>query len=132
MRIGMLGDIIFEVSDDVVRTINNAQWSGSARYATHQRHLTNAKTEFAGINPDQMKFDIVLSAYLGVNPQAEITKIWQYERSGRTLPLVIGRKGYGKFRWTITQHQIKLQHYDGEGDLTQATVTVNLQEYLNR
>jgi hypothetical protein len=36
-----------------VRTINNAQWSGSARYANHQRHLTNAKTEFAGINPDR-------------------------------------------------------------------------------
>ncbi len=132
MKIGMLGDILFEVSDDVVRTIRNAQWSGSVRFSTHQRHLTDAKTEFTGINPDQMKFDIVLSAYLGVNPQTEISKIFKYERDGKTLPLVIGRKGYGKYRWTITQHQIKMEYYDGDGDLTQATVTVSLQEYLNR
>ena len=132
MRIGMLGDIVFEVSDDVVRTLNNMRWSGSARYATHQRHQTNAKTEFTGIDPDQVQFDIVLSAYLGVNPQAEITKLWQYERTGQTLPLVIGRKAYGKYRWTLQRHQIKVQHYDGEGDLTHCTVTVNLLEYLNR
>lgn len=130
MRIGMLGDIVFEVSDDVVKTISNMQWSGSARYTTHQRHLTNAKTEFTGVDPDQIQFDIVLSAYLGVNPQEELKKIWDYERGGITLPLVIGRKAYGKFRWTITKHSTKLQHYDGQGDLTHCTVSLSLLEYL--
>ncbi len=95
MRIGMLGDIIFEVSDETVMTLKNVQWSGSARYATHQRILTNAKTEFTGVDTDKIKFDIVLSAYLGVNPQTVIAKLFQYEREGRTLPLVIGRTASG-------------------------------------
>ena len=130
MRIGMLGDIIFEVSDETVMTLKNMQWSGSARHAIHQRLLTNAKTEYTGIDPDKMKFDIVISAYLGVNPQTVIAKLFTYERTGTSLPLVIGHKAYGKYRWVIQQHQTKAQFFDGEGDLTHCTVTVSLLEYL--
>ena len=34
--IGCLGDIIFEVSEATVRTLDNMVWSGSARYAVHE------------------------------------------------------------------------------------------------
>lgn len=130
MRVGCLGEIIFSVSDSLVQTLNNAQWSGSARYATHQRHLKDAICEFCGLEPDTMSFDIVLSAFLGVNPQTVINKIWQYERSGEALSLVIGSKAYGKYRWNILSHKIKMQHYDKAGNLLHATVSVILQEYL--
>ncbi len=130
MVIGKLGDIIFEVSDETVQTVNNMSWSGSVRYATHQRHLYHAKTEYTGMDPDKISFDIVLSAYLGVNPQTSINKIWKYMRDGELLPLVIGHKGYGKYRWTITKHNIKQKHFDSEGDLTHAVVSVSLQEYV--
>ncbi len=130
MIVGKLGEIIFEVSDDVVQTLDNMSWSGSVRYATHQRHLYHAKTEYTGMNPDQIQFDITLSAYLGVNPQTAIGKIWKYERDGEPVPLAIGHKGYGKYRWTITKHNIKMKHFDGEGDLTHCVVSVSLQEYI--
>ena len=48
MQVGCLGELIFSVSDSLVQTLSNMQWSGSARYATHQRHLKDALTEFAG------------------------------------------------------------------------------------
>lgn len=60
--VGCLGDVIFTVSRSVVRTLDNMTWSGSARYATHERHLTNALTEFTGLDPDKITFDILLSA----------------------------------------------------------------------
>lgn len=132
MVVGKLGDIVFEVSDETVQTIDNMLWSGSARYVTHQRHLYHAKTEYAGMNPDQISFEMTLSACLGVNPQTAINKIWAYERDGETLPLVIGRKGYGKYRWTITQHTIKPKYHDSEGDPFHVIVSVNLQEYVYR
>ena len=91
--VGCLGDIVFTVSDRTIETINNVTWSGSARYATHQRHGTHALTEFTGLDPDKMTFDIVLSAYLGVDPIAEVVKLWNYERGGIAVPLVIGNKG---------------------------------------
>ena len=131
MVTGALGDIIFEVSDETVKTLNNLNWGGSARYATHQRHGTHAMTEYTGMGADTISFDIVLSAYLGVNPMTVIGQIFTYERNGTTLPLVIGNKAYGKYRWVITKHSMKGQFFDGAGDLTHCKVSVNLQEYLN-
>ncbi len=126
----MLGDIVFEVSDATVLTLSNLSWSGSARYATHQRQGTNAKTEFTGADPDKISFDITLSAYLGVNPQTAIGKVFTYEREGTAVPLVIGDKAYGKWRWNVLKHSVKAQYYDDRGNITHCIVSVSLQEYI--
>lgn len=128
--IGCLGDIIFEASDATVRTLDNMTWSGSARYAVHDRHLTHALTEFVGLNPDKITFDITLSADLGVDPLTEVVKILNIERSGKAVPLTIGTKGYGKYRWTITKHEEKMKAFYRNGDVHTSTVSVSLQEYL--
>ena len=128
--IGCLGDIVFTVSDTTVRTLDNWAWSGSARYATHERHLTHALTEFTGLDPDKITFDITLSADLGVDPIAEVVKIWNIERSGRAVPLTVGDKGYGKYRWNIIKHEMKVKATDKHGNVYAATVSVSLQEYL--
>ena len=128
--VGCLGDIVFEVSAQTVKTLNNVKWSGSVKYATHQRHGTNALTEFVGINPDKMSFDIVLSAYLGTDPMADIVTLWSYERNGTAVPLVIGNKGYGKYRWSVVSHDVKMKTFDGRGNVTTATMSITLQEYL--
>lgn len=130
MQIGTLGDIVFEVSDSAVLTISNMIWSGSARYSTHQRHGTHALTEFTGLDPDSLTFDVVISTYLGYDPMTEVTKIWKYEREGTSLPLTIGTHAYGKYRWSITAHRMTPSSYDGAGNITSATVSLTLQEYL--
>lgn len=130
MQIGTLGEVIFSVSDSVVETVNNFVWSGSARYSTHQQHLTNALTEFTGLDPDGITFDILVSVYLGVDPYAEIVKIWNYERGGIAVPLTIGTHAYGKYRWSITNHKMKAQTFDKQGDITSATISLTLQEYI--
>jgi hypothetical protein len=128
--VGCLGDVIFTVSRSVVRTLDNMTWSGSARYATHERHLTHALTEYTGLDPDKITFDILLSAELGVDPIAEVVKLWNIERSGRAVPLTVGTKGYGKYRWNILKHEMKMKTFYGNGDVHTATVSVSLQEYL--
>lgn len=92
--VGVLGDIAFTVSSDVVRTLNNMKWSGSARYTTHQRHNSHALTEFTGLDADKLSFDMYLSASLGVDPMTELTKIWRYERNHTPLSLVVGTHAY--------------------------------------
>ena len=128
--VGCLGDVIFTVSKDVVRTLDNMVWSGSARYAVHERHLTHALTEYTGLDPDKITFDILLSAELGVDPIAEVVKLWNIERSGRAVPLTVGTKGYGKYRWNILKHDMKMKTFYANGDVHTATVSVSLQEYL--
>lgn len=59
-----------------------------------------------------------------------IVQLWQYERDAITAPLVIGDKAYGKYRWTVKKHKIKMEQYDGHGNLILATVSVELLEYL--
>ena len=128
--VGCLGDIPFKVSSSVVQTITNGKLSGSANYATHNRHAGEALTEFVGNNPDKFSFDMILSAYLGVNPMQMVDKIIAYMREGRTLPLVIGDRSIGRYRWTITNYNVRMQTTDGAGNILTVTVTVNLQEYL--
>ena len=74
----------------------------------------------------------MLSAFLGVNPMSDLAKIWDYERKGQALPLIIGSKAYGKYRWVIKSHKIKMQTFDGSGDLLSATVSISLLEYIKR
>lgn len=129
MRIGCLGDVAFEVSDSVIKTINNANWSGSAKIQTHARHLDNALQEFVSIDPDAFSFTMILSRYLGVDPMTEIVKIFNYERGGIAVPLTLGNKAYGKYRWLVKSHKVKMEHYDGRGNLTSCKVDVTLTEY---
>lgn len=130
--IGCLGDIAFTVSSSVVRTLDNFQWSGSARYAAHQRHLGRGLLEFTGMDPDKISFDMTLSVQLGASPVREISKIAKYESKGRTLPLTIGSKAYGTYRWVITGHSVKAKTFDRRGNLSVVVVSVNLQEYARR
>lgn len=130
MKIGSLGDIIFEVSEDTIRTIRNASWSGSARLAEHQRHLQKSLVEFCGSDPDAITFSIQLSAYLGTDPKEYIKKLVAYEKNGTAVVLVLGAVKYGEYRWLIDKHKVNMDNYDGAGNLTSADVSVTLKEYI--
>lgn len=134
--IGYLGKdadngIQFVVSREVFRTPKNLNWNGSVRYATHERHATHALTEFTGLDPDNFSLDILLTAELGVNPLEEVVKIWNYERDGEALGLVIGGKIYGKYRWNIKSHKTKIEYTDVAGNMYAAVVSLELLEYLS-
>ncbi len=127
--IGSLGDIVFKVSSDTVRTFSNFKRSGSVNFSTHQRHGSIPLTEFTGIDPEKISFDIVLSVFLGTDPDEEIEKIINYERSAKTLSLMIDSKFIGGYRWTITSHDVKPTHYGKSGKIIRATVSLQLLEY---
>lgn len=129
-KVGSLGNVVFQVSATTIETINNLMWSSSAKYATHERHGKSALTEFTGVDPDKITFDIELSVYLGVTPLTEIDKLQGYLRKGTAVPFVMGSRVYGQYRWTITALKTKAQSFDKSGNLERATVSVSLQEYL--
>jgi len=135
--IGYLGTsaeegIIFEASANKTETPDNMVWSGSSRFAVHQRHGTHAITEFTGMDPDRISFDITFFAEVGVDPMKEAVKLWKYLREGTALQLLLGEHAYGKYRWTIKDLKIKAAYFDVHGDQYCTTVSVNLLEYLNR
>lgn len=130
--IGALGKLSFKVSEAQVRTFSNFQWSGAARYGTHQRHGGNALTEFTGLDADQISLDLTFNAQLGTSPISEIWQLWNWQRKGITLPLTIGSHAYGRYRWTIVSLAIKAEYWDKYGEIYHSVVTVKLQEYLRK
>lgn len=135
--IGYLGKdkndgVIFEISDKTLLTLENWKWSGSARYAAHQRHNHHALTEFTGLDPDKITFDIKLAAELGVKPMDLIWQLFDYEREGAALSLTVGTHGYGKYRWNIVSHSTDIRYTTRDGDITAATISLTLQEYLRQ
>ena len=130
--VGCLGQMVFQVSQEVLETIDGLEWSGSARYAVHQRHNQNALTEFTGLDPDKITFSMFLSQELGVDVMAELVKLWNYERKGESVYLVLGEKCYGKCKWNVVSHKIQAKNYDKYGNLESAEVSVELQEYLRK
>jgi len=126
--VGSLGDVVFEVSHDTVETIDNITWSSGAKWEEHDRHLQDPALEYTGMEADQMEFEIVLSRYLGVNVMEEIKRLFRYEREGIPLPLVIGNKAYGKYRWIIESTSRKFD-VTGPAGPEKATVRLSLKGY---
>lgn len=129
-EIGCLGDIIFLVSDKTVMTFTNLVMSGSAQIAEHNLVGRKSLTEFTGADSSKRSFNMTLTEALGVDVEKEIDRIESYCERGITLPLVIGRKVHGKYRWLIQSHSANAQTHDANGRITTASVTLNLIEYL--
>lgn len=130
--VGTLGDIVFSVSRRKVKTFDGLKWESSAKYATHDRHLKDVLLEYTGTDADTISFTMFFSAFLGVNPMGEITKLLKAERSGKVMRLVIGNKAYGKNKWVITKTSKDLEKFDKRGNLLAAKVNVSLKAYVGR
>ena len=129
MKIGSLGDIVFEVSEKTIRTIRDASWSGSASIQLHERHLGSALAEFTGSNADTFSFSITVSKFLGADPMDVLSKIAQYEQNGTALLFMLGTTKYGRYRWIISKHTATLEHYDKAGNLASVDIKITLTEY---
>ncbi len=128
--IGSLGGVVFSVSTNQVKTFDGLKCSCSAKYASHNRHLKDTLLEFTGCDPDKITFTMALSAFLGVNPQTEISVLKAAEREGKIMRLIIGRKSYGN--WVITSLSIDYDHIDNKGNILAANVSISLTTYAKR
>lgn len=130
--IGTWGDIVFAVSRKEIKTFTGLKWDSGAKYATHDRHLKAPLLEFTGVDIESMSFSMFFSAFLGVNPMAEITKLLAAERKGEVNRLVIGTKAYGTGKWVIDKLSKDLERYDNRGNLLVAKVNVSMKSYASR
>lgn len=129
--IGTLGDIVFSVSGETVKTFDNLSVETAARYYKHDRHLNKPLLEFGGMDNDKLSFDMHHSVFLGVNPNEQIKRIDEYMSQGTVLTLIIGGKKYGS-KWVIVKHSKDFARLDGKGRVLIANSKVSLEEYPNR
>jgi len=130
--IGTWGDITFAVSRNQIKTFDGLKWDSGAKYSTHDRHLKEPLLEFTGTDVESMTFTMFFSAFLGVNPIAEVSKLLKAMRRGEVHRLVIGPKAYGTNKWVITKLSNSLNRYDNRGNLLVAKVSVTMKSYSGR
>ena len=128
--IGTLGSVVFSVSTKQVKTFDDLKRSGSAKFASHNRHLKDTLLEFTGNDPDKITFSILLSVFLGVDLKAEISNLEAAKRTGKIMHLVIGRQSYGN--WVITSLSTDYDRIDNKGNTLIAKISVSLTEYARR
>ena len=132
MNVGYLGigdaatDIAFHVSSETIETFTNMKVRKQATYSTHKIHGHKAVPEMTGMDADQVTFDIVLSAYLGVNPKTELDKLEAFMADGTICNLVLGEQLYGT--WVVKSIPYNVEYVYKEGDILQAKVSVTLME----
>ena len=132
MKVGYLGigntskDVVFEVSSNVIKTFNNMKINKSVAYTTHKIHGHKAVPEMTGLEADTITFEILLSAYLGVNPKRELDKLETFMKNGTIVYLVLGDKIVGT--WVIKSMPYNIEYVYKEGDITQAKATISLIE----
>ena len=127
MTVGSLGEIVFEVSDKVIKTFSSVTVSGGSTIQSHNRHLRKPLPEFTGVQLQTRNLKFRSSILLGSSPLNDIQKIEEYTENGTAVQLTIGPKPYG--RWLITSYKITERNYDKRMILTDAEFDLKLTEY---
>lgn len=130
--IGSLGDIVFTVSMEQVRTFDELTRSAQGRWAKQDRPLQKPLSEFLGPDLDTISFQMRFDAGMGVNPRTEMDKVLDKCRSGVAETLIIGKKPLGMFKWVVKSAEQSYQTVDNAGNVLKGTVSVSLEEYMGR
>ena len=129
MMVGALGNIPFYVTMDESALLSGLSWSSGARYSEHARHGETDMLEYTGNNPDQITFDIKLSAFLGINPSRMLESLRTLHKDHKAVKFALGTlpiPGY----WVLSDMSVNLEHFHKDGTLLSADVQVTLKEYI--
>lgn len=129
-KIGSFGDIIFEVSEKKNQTIKDFERSGSARWNDHEIIGLKPKSEFNGAALEEVRFNMLLKAELGVNPLKLLEKLRKMRDTGKVAPFILGGKPISLNYWSIQQLSETNRVIDNKGNILTAEVDVNLKEYV--
>lgn len=129
MNIGSLGDVVFTVTDQTVRTFDEFVHTVSARLAVHETILSHPRTEYLGPGQGEITFKMQISARLVPDPRGEVEQLQQMAEQGTYAPLILGGKPVGGGDWTIETCEAAFTAIDGKGKVLFAEVTLTIKDY---
>lgn len=130
--IGALGDIVFTVSSDKVRTFDSMSRSGTARLTTHELINRKPLMEFIGPAGETITMQINLSVYDGLNPEEEVKSLRELRDTGKAVALILGGQPLGEGLWLVESLNETHRYIDNAGIAHQIDVSVTLREYVSK
>ncbi|GGG19834.1 hypothetical protein GCM10007425_12800 [Lysinibacillus alkalisoli] len=130
MVIGVFGPIIFEVSDNLIRTFDEFTRTNNERWETHDIDGAKPKSEYVGPGLDKISFTIDFTLSLDVNPIEEMDRVVRMSRNGEVHSLVIGNKRFGMNKFKLISVSGAYEQFDKNGVLWSSSTQVELEEYV--
>ena len=128
--IGSLGEVVFEVSSDLVRTFRDFQVQRSAKFSEHAIHGGKALLEFTGLAPASMSLSIRLDAGLGVNPKEELEALREILTDHEAVPFILDGEPQGDGLWVLEGLDENYEVIDNQGTFIALDVSLKLKEYI--
>ncbi|MDR2056135.1 MAG: phage tail protein [Desulfovibrio sp.] len=129
MRVGSLGDIVFETSTQLALTPDAISKSREARYEDHQVQGELPRSEFLAPELAGFEMSIRLNASMGVDPVTLADGLSRCCKEGRVLRFIIA--GYNFGRVTIRNVSQEWRHIMPGGKGVQViALRLTLKEYV--
>lgn len=126
--IGLLGDIIFTVSDKKILTLSDLKREGSSRWAKHDVLLKKPIKQFVGEDLEKYSLKIELDVFLGVNPIEQLKLLRQYRDKGNAINFIVGELNK---MVTLESLSEEMKIIDNNGNILKVAVEINLEEFDN-
>lgn len=128
--IGSLGDVVFEVSIDKVKTFDGLQLQRSASYTEHSIHGRKGLLEFTGFSAATASLNIKLDANLKVNPKEELETLRKMFTEHKAIPFILNGEPQGDNLWVIESISEDYKIIDNLGIAITIDVSIKLKEYI--
>lgn len=127
MNLGNYGEIVFEVSDSMIRTFQGMEREHTANYAEHEVVDGKNLLQFTGLGLQTITFTMSFSARF-CNPRAELNALQAQLEGHQANMLIIAGKPVGLY--VLEKVRETWGHTTGKGELLSAAVQVDLKEYV--
>lgn len=129
-NIGTLGNVVFEVSSELIRTFDDYTRKSTARLAAHEIIGQKPVLEFLGPAIEEISITIKLSAFCGVSPEKEANELRRICETGEIVNFIINGTPVSTNKWLIESVEEAAKAYDSKGNILTAEVRLVLKEYV--
>lgn len=128
--IAQWGDIKFSVNAKKVFSFKDFKRSYSARYAQHERVGKRPLSEFQGPDLDEVTFEVILDAEMGINPRKTMFKFRDAAKSGKVAYLYINGDKVAINKFVIASGTENWNEIWNKGELIRSTAQITMKEYV--
>lgn len=129
MFIGTFGNVVFETSNDLVRTFKDMTRDTNVRLASHDIIGKKPVIEWIGPGTDTIKFSMQFNSILGVEPEDEEKKLRDMAQTGKVAHIIVGGEPISDYKFIIESISSSGRIYDRDGNLIKSMVDITVKEY---
>ena len=129
MFIGTFGNVVFETSNDLVRTFKDMTRDTNVRLASHDIIGKKPVIEWIGPGTDTIKFSMQFNSILGVEPKDEEKKLRDMAQTRKVAHIIVGGEPISDYKFIIESISSSGRIYDRDGNLIKSMVDITVKEY---